>query len=257
MTPRRFGAALAALGCVLAGPVLAAKLPIYDDFSSETIDRSKWRQSAEVRFVDSKQALIGRRFYGGTSSDSGLLAESYGLSMTDGTPPKGLAADITVLETEVEGCPANPSPSFARARLSAAYFNRLRTPVPGDRTGDVIAQVRVGQTSASSDVVVQGVVSSCLDANCDNSTVIGQVNFANATLGVKLNGRIDWVKADKTFRFTIDGLSTQDVVYTDAHGNAPVLPFVQIAVRSEAANCTTQRVRTSLLSRFDNVRVAR
>ena len=145
---------MAVLGLLIAAPAFAVKVPLYDDFNSpDGIDRSKWIQSPEIRVVKGKQADLGRRLYGSTASDVGLTAETYGLNMTDPTPPSGLSADITVVETSVEGCAANPEPSFSRARLSAAYFNKFKVPVPGDRTGDVIAQVRVGQTSASTDQI--------------------------------------------------------------------------------------------------------
>lgn len=258
MTQPPVRAAIAALGLLMAAPAFAVKVPLYDDFSSpDGIDRSKWFQAPEVRVVKGKQADLGRRLYGATTSDVGLSAETYGLNMVDPTPPSGLSADITVVETSVEGCPANPEPSFSRARLAAAYFNRLKTPTPGDRTGDVIAQVRVGQTSASPDLTVAGVVSVCLDAGCNSSSVLYQTPFANATLGTALNARIDWIKSSKTFRFTVDGTQVVDLPYTESHSAAPVLPFVQVAIRNEAANCTATRVRTGLEARFDNVRVAR
>ena len=258
MTQPHVRAAMAVLGLLIAAPAFAVKVPLYDDFNSpDGIDRSKWIQSPEIRVVKGKQADLGRRLYGSTASDVGLTAETYGLSMTDPTPPSGLSADITVVETSVEGCAANPEPSFSRARLAAAYFNKFKAPVPGDRTGDVIAQIRVGQTSASPDLVVGGVISVCLDAACNSSGVIAQTAFANTTLGTPVNARIDWLKSTKTFRFTVDGTQVADLVYTESHSAAPMLPFVQVSIRNEAANCTASRVRTGLEARFDNVRVAR
>jgi len=257
-------ALMATVLATVAGSAAAATVPLYDDFSSKKgIDNTKWIQTAEERVIDSKQLLLGRRLLGGTAADAGVTAETFSLSLVDSAPPKAMSADITPLSdgSDVPGCAANPTPSFSRARLMAAYFNALKSPVPNDRTGDVLAQVRVGRMSDSVDVpnvlAVEGNIVQCTNADCSGTALLASANFGTTTTGTKLNARVDWLKSSKTFRFTVDSLPPQDLAYAVSQSSPPMGPFVQVAIRNEAANCLSgPRVRTGFEARFDNVRVS-
>ena len=245
----------------LAGAAQAAKVPIYDDFSGQGIDRTKWFDTEQGRFIDGKQLRLGRYIYGGTSSDAGVVQDTYGENLLNTTVPSALSADILVDDiTWLEGCLANAIPARASARLIASFFNgRPGGPVPGDRTGDVLAQVRLTRTSNTSlpvgQMQAQGVLSRCSQADCNAADTIGVVDFGSVALNTVVNGRVDWIRKTKTFRFTVGGV-VKDVAYTDSHGNAPVASFTQVSVRTEAPNCLSgPKTKAGLAAFFDNVRV--
>jgi hypothetical protein len=250
-----------AIGLLLSGAAQAAKVPLYDDFSGDGIDRAKWVESESARFVDKQRAFLGRRLLGGTSSDSGVTAESFSLNMQGAAPAKSLKADITVDDIALdEVCASNPTPSRVAARLIGAYFNvRAGGPVPGDRTGDVLAQLRAQRLSNSLDapgvLQVQAVVSVCTNADCSTSNVVGAVqNMGTVTLGTKFTAQIDWDRAGKVFNFTRDKGVPVSVAYTDPDNVGPSLPFNNISLRNETANCLSgPRVKAGLSAYFDNV----
>jgi len=256
---------LAALcaGLGLVGLAQAAKVPLYDNFTGTQINRAKWVESEAWRFIDGNKLSMGRWIFGGTASNTGVTADTFSLNMPDTTPPKGLSALITVTDAgTIEGCAANTTPSFPRARLIAAYFNaRPGGPVPGDRTGDVLTQVRVGRASNSVDAPgvlrVQGVVSSCSNADCSTSTGLYSADLGTTTVGTAVAVQINWTKASKLFRFTRDGTLVVNVTYTQIDSAGPVDPFVQVSLRNETANCTAGRAKAGIAALFDNVGVAR
>ena len=87
------------------------------------------------------------------------------------------------------------------------------------------------------ELYVQGIVFQCSNADCSATTNLPVANLGTATVGTKVNGRIDWNKKTKTFRFTRDGGTPQDAVYTYKSTGAPGVAFVNVNVRNEAANC--------------------
>ena len=251
---------------LLATGAQAAKVPLYDDFSGTEIDRAKWQETETWRYVDESKGrlFLGRRVMGGDTSDSGLALDSLNLSMTQTAPVKTLRTTITVTDIEVsESCAANPAPTFSRARLLGAFFNiRPGGPLPGDRTGDVLAQMRVGRTSSSGDAQgllrVQGVLSACTNADCSTSNVIGSVaDFGTVPIGTATTVQIDWDKRNNLFLFTRDKLPAIPVAYTDADNVAPELAVNNVSLRNEVPNCLSgARVKAGIGAQFDNVGLA-
>ena len=256
--------ALLCFGMGVCGMALAAKVPLYDNFSGPQIDRAKWFESEAWRFDDGKQLNLARWLYGGTASDTGVTAETFALNMPDSTAPKAVSAVIAVTDAAtIEGCAANTTPSYARARLIAAYFNvRAGGPIPGDRTGDVLTQIRVGRTSNSADAPgvlrVQGVVSSCSNADCSVSAGMYSADLGTTTVGTPVTAQIDWDKKNNLFRFTRDKSTVVTTPYTEADDQLPVGPFVQVSIRNETANCLSgAKAKSGVAATFDNVSIAR
>lgn len=254
------------IAALAAGGANAAKVPLYDDFSGTGIDRAKWVETESWRYVDDSKGrlFLGRWVQGGNTSDSGLTLDSWNLSMTQSSPAKSLRATITVTDIQVnELCPSNPTPTFSRARLLGAFFNiRPGGPIQGDRTGDVLAQMRVGRLSNSADAPgvlrVQGVLSQCTNADCSTSGLIGNVaDFGTVQVGTAVAAQIDWDKKNNKFTFTRDKLPTIQVSYTDDDSVAPSLPFNNLSLRNEVANCLSgARVKAGVSAEFDNVGLA-
>lgn len=249
-------ASAALLACLGAQ---AARLPLYDDFSAPGIDRNKWIDGEAWRYVSNGKLRMGRWIFGGTASDTGVTAESYGLNATSAAPPKGISATIKVTDLSInEGCAANPSPSRPRARIIAAYFNvRPGGPVPGDRTGDVLAQLQLSRASNSTDadgiLRVAGFVTECDNPDCSASTILYSADLGQTSVNSAVTAQIDWDRKNNLFRFTRDKTTSVDVPYTEADSSGPSLAFANVSLRTDAANCTAGRVKAGLSAEFDNV----
>jgi hypothetical protein len=243
----------------------AAKLPLYDDFTEDGdgIDNVKWLQSEAYRALDKNQLLLGKATLGGTNADTGVVAESWGLDMAANAPAKSMKASVQVGDVYLPVCAGNPTPSFVRARLLGAYFNaRAGGPVQGDRTGDVLAQIRIGRRSDSTDAQdvlrVEGVVSQCSNVDCSTSTLIGNVAGLGTTNVEDWNTvQIDWDKKGNKFTFRRNGVPSVSVPYALDDGIAPVFAVNTVGLRNEAANCTgSPRIKAFTEARFDNVGLA-
>lgn len=256
-------ALLALLLTGTGGSVMAA-VPLYDDFSSGEIDRSKWNETGVVRLIERGRLRLARMTLGGTAADTGVLPDGVSETLSDPAVSKGLKATITVNGAYLdESCAANTTPSFVRGRLLGSFFNvRSGGPVAGDRTGDVLAQVRVGRRSNSTDAPgtlrVEGVLSICTSSDCNNSSLIGTVaDLGTVSIGKSVRAQIDWDKRTRTFTFTRDALTPVNITYTQSHAIAPVLPLNNVSVRNEIQNCLSgARVKGGVDATFDNFGVA-
>ncbi|MBT9594987.1 MAG: hypothetical protein IV094_03220 [Vitreoscilla sp.] len=241
---------------------LAAKPPLYDDFSGAEIERSRWFETEAWRYTSGGTLHMGRWLYGGTAADSGLVLESFNTTISNNAAPKAFAATIKVTDIATnEGCSFNPSPSQSRARLIAAYFNvRPGGPVPNDQTGDVIAQIRLIRASNSVDpagvLQVDGTLVECTNANCSNGNTLAFADLGTVATGTPVTAQIEWSKANNLFRFIRDKTQIVDATYTAGDGTSPAVPFVNLSLRNEAANCfSAQRTKTGIAAEFDNVRI--
>ncbi|MGM9489160.1 hypothetical protein [Ideonella sp. YS5] len=239
----------------------SAKLPLYDDFSTTGIDRSRWFETETWRLVENGKAKLGRWIYGSTASNAGTTTESFNLTLAGVAMPKGLGATIKVTDLSInEGCAANSSPSLPRARIIASYFNiRPGGPVPGDRTGDVLALIHLIRASNSSDppdvLRVQGRVAECTNADCSGTALLYAVELGTAAKGDPVLAQVDWDKKNNKFRFTRDKTTIQETPYTEDDSFEPSLGFANLSLRNEAANCTATKVKSGLSAEFDDVRL--
>lgn len=235
----------------------------YDDFNANTgIDRIKWNESEAGRVIENNKLTLARFLYGNTASDAGLTAESWNMTIPISAPVKGLRADVTVDEIKQdESCAANTSVGTSSARLIGSFFNiRPGGPVPGDRTGDVLAQIRARRTSNSVDapgvLQVQGVLSQCTNADCSASAAVPGasalvVSLGTVTVGTSMRLQFSWDKKGNAFTFTRDGVSAQ-ITYTENDGTAPAALFANMSLRNEIQNCTAQRIKGGIVGIFDN-----
>lgn len=257
---------LALIATALLACQAQAATVLYDDFNVLTgLDRVKWNDSEAARFIDNGRLTLGRFLYGSTSSDAGLTLESWGLSMPVTAPIKGLRGNLKVADIKQdEPCAANGSVGQSTARLISSHFNiRAGGPVPGDRTGDVLAQVRVRRTSNSTDPVgtlqVQATLSQCANADCSVSTSVpgatSPMSLGTVTVGTPIKLQYAWDKKANSFTYVRDGVTTVTISY-DASLNvsvAPAVVFATASLRNEIQNCTTQRTKGGIVSYFDNI----
>lgn len=254
-----------AAAAALTAPAMAAPT-LYDNFNSGLeLDRSKWTEPEAWRALDevNGRLIMGRYLFGGVASDTGLTLDSWNSSLIIAAPVLGLRANVTVTElNQDERCAANASVGQSGARLIGSHFNvRAGGPVAGDRTGDVLAQVRLRRTSNSLDapgvLQAQGVVIQCTNADCSTSTVLpnGAVTLTTVPVGTPIRLQYSWDKANKKFVFGA-GAFTAEVPYTDTDTAAPSLLFANLSLRNEIQNCTAGKVKGGIAAAFDNVIVS-
>lgn len=258
--------ALLATGLLALTQAQAAAV-LYDDFGATTgLDRSKWSEAEAGRYIDGKGKLnLLRYLYSSTASDAGLTLESFNNSLPLTTPLKSLKATVAVQTfKQDEPCAANPAVGQSTARLIGSHFNiRAGGPVAGDRTGDVVAQVRVRRASNSADpagvLQVQAVLSQCTNADCSTSALITPANggsnpvlLTTVTTGTALKLGYSWDKTTKTFNY-VAGANAASITYAESHKSAPVQLFGNLSLRNEVPNCTAQRTKAGIAATFDNV----
>jgi len=255
---------LASLG-LLGTAQAATKLPLYDDFATPGIDRAKWFDTEADRTLNGKGRLtLGRYVLGGTASDSGANVENFVLNVAAPTQARSLKATIIVTAVKQdESCAANATIGSSYARLIATYFNiRPGGPVPGDRTGDVGAQVRLSRASNSTDTAgvlrVQGVPFVCTNADCSTSTVYASMaDLGQVQVGTALTAQLNWDKRNNKFQFIRDTLTPVDVPYSDDDSAAPVLLQNTLGLRNIVPNCHSGlQVKAGIEALFDNVGIA-
>lgn len=254
-----------AIGLLMGGSAHATTV-IYDDFSSLSLDPTRWAEGEMWRYVDpSGRVALGRNTVGGQSADSGVVYENMNLSSMDATPAKVLRATIKVLRLAVpSGCPSNTTQTFAysRARVIGALFNaRAGGPVAGERTGDVMMQIRVGRSSSSADAAgvlrVQGLLSMCTNVDCNQAVALApNQDLGTVLVGGQIKVTATWNQAGKSVTYIRDALPPLTVGYTLPDTVAPAVPFNNVSVRNEVPNCMGAPVRAGISALFDNVVVA-
>lgn len=247
-----------------AGGAIAAKLPVYDDFTEAEFNSGKWIQAESVRELENGALTLARWSFGGTASDIGQTSEVLSLSATDTAPAKSLKVTVKATDLDrIDGCATNPTPSSTRARLMGAFFStRAGGPVPGDMVGDVLASLQLRRLSNSADpagtVRIQAMVMNCNVADCASANLLGTLDLGTATLGQKVTFQIDWDRANQGFVFKVDAGLPSSLSYAGVwtRTGTPALPFNQVAVKNDVANCTAGRVKAGMGASFDNFAIS-
>lgn len=258
------GAALAA--CAILSPATAA-VPLVDDFTAPEINAGRWNEGETLRLVDGRGRLnMARWSFGSTTADTGVTVDQLALNATDSAPATSMKVSMAVEDTDrIDGCAANPTPSLARIRMIGGFFStRSGGPVAGDQTGDVLAQVQLRRFSNSTDAagVVRaiGSVVQCTNSTCSTVNSLtpspGYIDFGTATIGQWVTFQIDWDRLGNKFSFSRDAGTPVDVTYTVRRTGVPAVPFNQLSLRNEVANCTAGRVKAGLSGLFDRFGLA-
>ena len=151
---------------------------IYDGYSDRQIDPARWSDHEKVREIKGG-AMRPMRTYGLGNSDAGATPTNWHSNLAPVAPSLAeLKATITVTALETNGCPSNPAVGDARARIMGSFFNTVAT-TGGTQLDDAIAQVRLYRASNSADPAgllrVQGILSICTTADCNATTIVGNI----------------------------------------------------------------------------------
>jgi hypothetical protein len=265
-------------------------LVLYDNFNSTFMDIEKWTSSESrgtgVTLLETVRGLDDHRLY--------MVARAFGNTVPISSPPappvpslgtrpgdvnsafgvtevfQSLKVSVKVSRAQATGCPDfNATPTTARARLLGFYFNATNpSATPGNRIGDVLAQVRIQRSSNSTDkphiLEVWVDVVRCLDTGCGTSSNDGllPVQLGKIKLGQWATIQIDWDRV----RYFIVKLNKESAVAIDVLGpknpGAPLWnvypvssPWNALGVSNRlAANCPeNERALGYVEAEFDNL----
>jgi hypothetical protein len=225
----------------------AADWVLYDNFSTKTINPSKWfgaESSPSPPTIEENKRMIEKntlhlltRLYGQTSSNTGYSAGGNRLRFRNGDPIYGIKATVKVKNISVVSCTANPSTSWARARLQGFFFN-TGTPTPGNSLNDVYAQLCLEPNQANGLNVVAR-VNLCTDSGCNTSTQIGSQTLGTAQLNKKTTLSLEWDPDNNRFIFQQDKLAPVYINYTVSDSSEPgTWNNKRLGADGCAANCT-------------------
>lgn len=259
---------------------------LYDDFNSEFMDVGKWTTSESrgtgvvlletIREIHGNRLILGARAFGNITSyqnppypvpsqgtRSGDINAGFGV--TQAHPFKGLKVSAKVNQAQASGCSNfNSTPTSARARLLGFFFNTTSpTPQQGDRTGDVLAQIRIQRNSNSTDkpqiLEVLADVVKCKDSACSTPTTdsVISVYLGSINLGQWADIEIEWDKDNKRFNFKLNKEPTVNIGYpetwSDNYPPSSLWNALGVANRL-AANCPAdERAMGYVEVEFDNL----
>ncbi len=187
---KTMAAATVAIAAVCWAPqATKAAMALYDDFSADLIDRTKWDQLDFARRVENGVFKSELTRFGSKGSGSNSINFANPDAVT------GFQADVTV--TAVNNTAARP-----RARLVGRFYNTGAA--GGGSTGEVQASMEIRESGSGLKVTYSVLV--CGDANCDtvlslafNDTRFGTVNLGEIhTLSIAWDGK-------RFFTFGFDG----------------------------------------------------
>lgn len=252
----RLGLLLSILVVVSGGGSALALEPfsLYDNFDSPNLRAGKWiggegnslLGKEAQRTIENAHLRLRSRSVGFTGLDSGLGTNFVFLEVPDPAEPTAMKATITATQASIVGCAGNTGSGDATfAMLSGSFFNTTATPANGNQTHDVIADIGIEQDPArialGKPPRVLAVVLECTDSNCSTVATkffqgLGPINLGTPTTVV-----MRWDETNQRFIFRRDTNTPHvfDYSSTLTDASSPGLPFKNVEVLNNVANCTT------------------
>jgi hypothetical protein len=266
----RFAQILVALLFLGCPGVAGAGWLVYDDFSELVIDPGRWagsvatggpaRPSADVnRVLKRGKLLLAMTQWGANNSDVGGASGRNTLLVKDPTVIMGMEARIAMRRAEAEACPANPLVTQSRARMLASFFNDGSSTGPGDRTGDIVANIETVLDAGAGQVII-AVVFRCSDLSCavGDSVVIStfatpwEFNLPHAV-------RIVWDPANDKFVYAVKPKAGPEEVleipYIYNDSRSPGGKFAELQARLTVPDCNGSRKHAALEFTTDYVNI--
>lgn len=208
---------------------------LYDNFSSSTIDPTKWTNYEFAREISNGKLRSKVR--------SSTAYTSHIINLMDITSPmliKKLQAKITLLDYQ------NPQGLYQRASVSGAFYND-GTGSPGTgRVGDICAQVRIGGRG-STPIAEWSVWRYTDPAGSETQVLAGGTFDTSITIGRPYTLSIEWDGNQFIMRF-----ENKVDYYTTTHNMSPYVPFKEISTRIVPE---TDKKEATLEALFDDVKV--
>jgi len=184
-----------AFGLIVNTQAFAARA-LYDDFSGNLIDGSKWRD------VDLVREVVGENLVSKVANSTSTPDGRNNTSFQNPSSIEDIQCDITIVEINLDTGTDNSS----FARISGRFYNTLLN--PGTEQGDVWAGLFIGNRGSGLEVWWE--VYESLDATGDTwqergsgtLTIPGGLNYGNS-----YTAKIDYDGASG-FTFTVAGVSS-------------------------------------------------
>lgn len=229
---------------------------VYETWTSAPAIRAdRWVGSGDaghdvVRELNQFGTALRMRFRreGGTTSNVGATGFfSNRLAVAQPLSVDQVEADIKFASLTVTGCPANATPSTARAGIDLNRFSDLDPAVvraPGNLTGDYIGRIQAARTSNSLDppgiLTITALLFRCNNAACSTTTTVsGPVTLGQVQVGGNARLRLIWDDPMNQFLAGLDGNSNVSLPYPASANKRPAnVPFGTIRIQHLPANCT-------------------
>jgi hypothetical protein len=260
---------MGALGVLHGGmipPAMAQQLVLYDDFSEPYLNPANWTTSVIggatvfelTRAVKRQRLTLGIRGYARTDRDTDIHEHLNQLRFARGDF-WAIQFDTRVESYNLTGCSV-PGTVIGAAivQMQLVLFNDGSRTSSSDRTGDVIAYLRIYRPSDSTAplnvLVVFGQMTRCENSSCSQEATIGAVSLGQILL-----------RQAATFTIIWDGSTSRVLYYRDDNPEMaipyPQSPMILSSTRTFSTytvvpNCTaTPRPVSEITALFDNIEV--
>ena len=235
-----------------------AQLMLYDDFSANVLDETKWtgRHSSDGgsgttlesrREIDAGRLALETRAVGGNTGSTELHFSGNGLLFRNPNTLMEISFEVLVRELEVTTCPVGP-PSWATARGLYSLFN--------DETGDVSVSVEVRRSSnVTQPTNTLEVVAILFHRSPSADTTLAFDILGAAKINQKIALRMKWDPANSRVEIQKDKQAVSLLPYANTV-IAPSTGEKSLGVLGIVSDCFGSPLpKASLLAFFDNVRV--
>jgi hypothetical protein len=226
---------------------------VYENWNARFIRGDRWTNTVDTAqdaqaLVRGSRAHLRLRREGSAAPNAGFPGLfSNRLLLTNPSAVDQIEGVFTVRQVVVDGCPANPLPSIARAALLDMFkFSDLDPSVPrvpGASTGDVQARVMAFRASDSPDspgaLAVGAFLLRCNNASCTDATTLQSPTLGHVTVGQRFRLRLVWDAPANQFRARLDDGPDVSLSYAAALNQRDAnAPAVMVRVQHRPANCT-------------------
>jgi hypothetical protein len=208
-----------AASIALVASAAEAQLIIYDDFSTPRLSADRWEgrqivtsdggtgSALEIqRGIQNSRLVLDMRATGGISGGGGTITSENALLFANPNRLTEIAFKVALGQTEVTGCAAGGE-AVSGARGVYALFN--------DGTGDVIATIEAGRSSAGATDLLE-VVGSLVHRDDTGTSSIGTVSLGSWPAAQAVRLRVKWDPAHSAVLFQKDGEAAVSIAYTTA-----------------------------------------
>jgi hypothetical protein len=248
------------LAAVLATMLFIAAIPTssvaqlipYDDFSSRTIDPSKWNGSQNfdpdlrdtvrqiVRVKNHGSLRLSQTAYSSTMDDAGASGGVFGLMFPNPDAITEASFSVTVNRAEAVGCSSNASLIVADAEFRGTFFNTESSPT--SQIGNVIAVIDLERSPSNPDkpLVVSAFLTRCEDRYCSSQSSLNYQILGSVRLGQEVNLRLKWDKPNHQFIFQLNDQLEVASRYSVSDSSPAVSPYKALDLARVVPHCTAK-----------------
>ncbi len=261
----KFVIALVLLVPVLCVAQQSTSIQLYDNFSSQWIDPTRWAAvptcsatpfldtTASLNLFDCIRAVQGGQLrlmvkaYGRADFDIDRQFGPSELYFANPNAIQSISVTFRIAHAAPTACPSNSTPSFGQVLVGGNFFN----PGTGDPKDDVsVIMIMQRQATDPKGVAVTGA------GVYSQNAFYGWVDLGKRNVGETISAAISWNPTGHFFAFRMAGASgirQGQVNYTVSDVMPPVAAMKLLAARAFVPNCSTQLSSADMDVYFDNV----